>query len=76
MMGMESPEQFGDLEAEDNSILEVLSNHCLIPSSTFTAVTNGSKRITAKYLAYHLVIEAFQLSVINHERGGGSEHLD
>ena len=67
MTGTESPEQFGDLEAEDNSIQEGLPNHCLIPPSTFITVTKGSKRITVKDLAYHL-IEVFQFSVVDNDK--------
>jgi hypothetical protein len=63
MMGAESPEEFGALEAEGNSILEEYPNHCLINPDVF-AIVKGSKCIDSESLAYS-IIEAFQLSVID-----------
>jgi hypothetical protein len=58
MMAAESPDEFANLEAEDNTILENRPNHCLITPSTFEEV-GGAKVISAKDLAF-AIIEAFQ----------------
>jgi hypothetical protein len=58
MMAAESPEEFANLEAEDNPILEQRPNHCLITPSTFEEV-GGAKLVSAKALAF-AIIEAFQ----------------
>jgi hypothetical protein len=63
MMGAESPSEFRDLEAEDNTILELQPSHCLIHPIIFTEV-EGAKRVSAKKLAFTL-IEAFQMSVVD-----------
>lgn len=63
MMGAESPEEFGAIEADGNTILEEYPNHCLINPDVF-AIVKGSKRVDSKSLAY-CIIEAFQLSVID-----------
>jgi hypothetical protein len=58
MMGAESPEEFGAVEAEGNNILEDYPNHCVVTPSIF-ALAQGSKRIDSKALAFH-IIESFQ----------------
>ncbi|KAI2497630.1 hypothetical protein MHU86_16879 [Fragilaria crotonensis] len=58
MMAAESPEEFTNLEAADNTILTRIPNHCLITASTFEEV-GGAKVVSAKDLAFK-IIEAFR----------------
>jgi hypothetical protein len=61
LLGAESSNEFANLEAEGNDILHRLPNHCFITPATFIGV-GGSKRLSAKELAFHLIDE-FQSSV-------------
>ena len=61
MLGAETANEFAELEAEGNDILDRLPNHCFITPETFIE-TKGSKQISAKDLAFYL-IEKFQSSV-------------
>ena len=61
MLGAESANEFAELEAEGNDILDRLPNHCFITPETFIKV-KGSKRLAAKELAFYL-IDKFQSSV-------------
>ena len=61
MLGAESADDFANLEAEGNDILDRLPNHCFVTPEIFIGV-EGSKRLLAKDLAFHLIDE-FQSSV-------------
>ncbi|KAI2496250.1 hypothetical protein MHU86_18254 [Fragilaria crotonensis] len=79
MMAAESPEEFTNLEAADNTILTHIPNHCLITASTFEEV-GGAKVVSAKDLAFK-IIEAFQAAAadddeISIEREAEAEGLE
>ncbi|KAI2509989.1 hypothetical protein MHU86_4415 [Fragilaria crotonensis] len=79
MMAAESPEEFTNLEAADNTILTRIPNHCLITASTFEEV-GGAKVVSAKDLAFK-IIEAFQAAAadddeISIEREAEAEGLE
>ncbi|KAI2494736.1 hypothetical protein MHU86_19773 [Fragilaria crotonensis] len=79
MMAAESPDEFAELVAEGNQILERRPNHCLITTSTFEEV-EGAKLVSAKDLAF-AIIEAFQIAaadddVISTEREAEAAGLE
>lgn len=79
MMAAESPDEFAELVAEGNQILERRPNHCLITTSTFEEV-GGAKLVSAKDLAF-AIVEAFQIAaadddVISTEREAEAAGLE
>ena len=79
MMAAESPEEFANLEADDNTILENRPNHCLITPAIFEEV-GGAKLISARNLA-SAIVEAVQAAAadddkISIERGAKAEGLE
>ena len=63
MLAAEYLEEFGDLDAEDNQILENRPNHVLVNPDVFLEA-KGAKVVASKSLVYALV-EAFQLATEN-----------
>ena len=65
MLAAESPEEFGNQDAEDNHILANHPSHVLVNTQLFLQV-RGSKLISARDLAFAL-IEAFQMAAEDDE---------
>jgi hypothetical protein len=81
LLGAESPDEFGAIEAEQNTVLTKLPNHCFITPELFIEV-RGSKTVSSKDLA-HTIIENFQryvedsdeISVAMEEEAAGLEYI-